>query len=176
MWKAYNDYYLLWEYITDSKAVAECLLEENQLNWLGLAISCYQCFWHFCLAKKFGVRKWSILGWKLLEVMEREREREKQLFLHSLLWWKILKFPHFQNGLWRFWTREATELFYGRTSTLHRHYRGCRWRQLSLCRVPQSRSETSGTETSDSWSQRSCTDTSEQTARSPVSWPTWRLW
>lgn len=77
MWAEYNDCSLLWEYVTGSKAVAECLLKEDQLNWQGLDSSCYLCFWHFCLAKKFGVRKWHILGWKLLEIMEREREREK---------------------------------------------------------------------------------------------------
>lgn len=102
--------------------------------------------------------------------------KEKQLFLHSLLlWWKLLKFPHFQNGLWRFRTGKAAELFHGGASTIYRHYRGCWRRQLSLHGVPQSRSEASGTATSHSWSQGSCTDTSEQTTWAPVAWPTRRL-
>lgn len=108
----------------------------------------------------------------LLEVVGRE----KQLFLHSLLlWWKLLKFPHFQNGLWRFRTGEAAELLHGGAGSVHGHDGSGGRRRLPLPGVSQPGPEAPGPAAPHPRRQSSRTDTSEQAPRPPVTWATWRL-
>lgn len=115
------------------------------------------------------------LGLKVA-ALETVGEREKRLFLHSLLvWWKLLKFPHFQNGLWRLGARAAAELLHGGASAVHGHDRSGGRRRLPLPGVPQPGPEAPGTETPHPRGQSPRADTSEQAARPPVTWATWRL-